>query len=298
MKLYKKMIGFIALAGVSSQLLGFEYKLGGSAEAFGKFGFNNGLYNIDSQKYPTDSYAALLGMLELEANWESGLKAGLGGALNSLVYDSTNAQGGEALGAGYIGAWYGYHGHYAENNPRGYILHNAYVSYEGEHFGFKAGRYESEGLDWFNAWNQGAEAYVSYGGAKLWGFFSDSRAMVYSNWFWDYTRFTLAGKQLYAGGASYHLGGFGIEGYIYAASSIVSAPGFKLSYDSNPSFEGKGVRSQSTFIALFPRNGAQPRYHNGELIESDLLFGIPFSEDSSLRGEVVSLPKSSQSKPP
>lgn len=287
MKLYKWLIGAMLL-GASLQIFAFDYKLGGRAEAFSKIGFSNGKYNVLADKYPTDSYGTLFGTLELTALWESGIKVSIGGALNSLVYDSTRRQGGQSLGHNYIGAWFGYYGD-KDMLPysRGYILHNAYVSYEGEHFGFKAGRYESDGLDWFGAWNQGAEAYVRFSGVKLWGFFSDARAMVYNNWFWDFTRFSIAGKQLFAGGLAYEKNGFGIEGYMYFVPSRVSAPGFKLRYDSNPNFNGNGFRSQTTFIALFPQNATNPHYNNGNPIESDTLFGIAFNADTSRKTQTL-----------
>ena len=265
----KFLVGACCCVGLSA--FGMEYKLGGKAESFGKFGFNNGSYDSKAFKNPTDSYASLFGAMEFDVKAQNGFSASLGGAINALVYDSTSSQGGQSLGNGYIGAWFGYKGDKAME-ARQYILHNAFVGYEGEYFGFKAGRYESSGLDWFGAWNQGGELYVGNKYVKLWGFYSDSRAMVYSNWFWDYTRFSVAGKGVYAGGLDVGTDSIKLSLYTYGSQDRFVAPGVKFAWN-----EALGEHLSNEFVAigLFPINEENPKGMSGgsALVGKDTLFG-------------------------
>ena len=119
-------------------LLEWSISLDEMAESFGKFGFNNGSYNPNAFKNPTDSYASLFGAMEFDVKAQNGLNASLGGAINALVYDSTFSQGGEFLGNGYIGAWFGYKGDKAME-ARQYILHNAFVGYDGSILALRLG---------------------------------------------------------------------------------------------------------------------------------------------------------------
>ena len=277
----------LCLAALGASSLGADYTFGGTAEAFGKFGFDGGKVsesaNGGNGRYPNNSYGALFGTLELDIKGAGGMSAGLGGALNTLVYDSSTRQGGEATGGDYIGYYPGFYGHKEATN-HGYILHNTYVAYDGEYLGIKAGRYESEGKDWFSDWNQGAEGYIKLGDAKLWGFYSGARAMVSSSWFWDYTRFAVAGHKLFAAGLDVNgLGelapGFELSVYYYGVPELYNAPGVKIGYDSNPSFEGSGFRSQTRVIALFPKNASNPKPFKGEADYTEYIaFGLPLRE--------------------
>lgn len=76
----KWLVGACYLACVD--VFGIEYSIGGRAEAFSKVGFNNGAYNPSSYQYPTDSYASMLGALELDVKDKGGLSASLGSALH------------------------------------------------------------------------------------------------------------------------------------------------------------------------------------------------------------------------
>ena len=82
----KFLVGACCCVGLSA--FGVEYKLGGKAESFGKFGFNNGSYDSKAFKNPTDSYASLFGAMEFDVKAQNGFSASLGGAINALVYDS------------------------------------------------------------------------------------------------------------------------------------------------------------------------------------------------------------------
>lgn len=176
--------------------------------------------------------------------------------------------GGESLGNGYIGAWFGYYGDEAMR-ARQYIMHNAYVAYQGEYVGIKLGRYESDGLDWFSAWNQGGELYIQNDFLKLWGFYSDSRALVYSNWFWDYSRFGVAGSSVYASGLDMRHNGMELSVYTYGSPHRFVAPGVKLTWQQELT---RNVSNKLIIIGLFPINERNPKGHNGEIIPLDTLF--------------------------
>lgn len=279
----KKSFFGICILGLISNVWSLDYQINGMAESFGKFGFNGGSYRPSTDgsdgKYPTDSYASLFGALEIGLS-QGGLSASLGGSLNGLIYDSTPSQGGEALGVGYVGNYAGFYGDKSLTS-RNYIIHNAYLAYESAHFGIQAGRYEVNDLDWFSEFNQGASLYFKFWDVKIWGFFSNARAMVSSSWFWDFTQFSVSSKNIGAGGIELNHNGLVLSAYTYAAPDRYTAPGFKIGFDSNPSFEGKGFRSQTNLIGLFPINVKNPTARDGSAISKDILFGDEFSKDSS-----------------
>lgn len=196
----KILLSSVVLSGAN----GLEVLLNGSAETFGKFGFDKNKYMPSSGgevgQYPTDSYASMFGEININIEFTKNFKAILGGALNGKIYDSSTSQGDTGLkDSGYIGFYQGYYGDSNQKN-RNYILHNAFLEFNSEYVGFKLGRYEVENLDWFNAFNQGGEIYAKYGFVKAFAFYSDARAMAYSNWFWDYSKFHISGSSLVAGG--------------------------------------------------------------------------------------------------
>ncbi|PAF48364.1 hypothetical protein BKH46_00125 [Helicobacter sp. 12S02634-8] len=233
-------------------LFGFDFQVSGQASSFSKIGFDTRKYNPQKGVYPTESYATMLGELDLHLNLANHLNITLGGMINTIVYDSTIYQSGEPLASAYIGYWATHSGQDLKD-PRFAMVHNAYISYEyNDMFGFKAGRYETQGYDWFSAFNQGGEAYVKLYDTKAWILFSDARASAYNDWFWPYGRYYTSGAPLIAEGIIYTKNGWSISPYIYHILENMNAPGFNISFDSNPDFASEGFRSSTTLVALFP----------------------------------------------
>lgn len=255
----KKILQTISILSLwLTPFFGFDFHFGGKASAFSKIGFDGRKYNPEKNIYPTDSYATMLGEMDFEfRNITKGLDIVLGGMVNALVYDSTIHQGqGNGypynFGTQYIGYWAGHSG-LDVSSPRFYMIHNAYVSYEYDDvFGIKLGRYETSGQDWFSAFNQGGEFYAKYADFKIWGMFSDARASAYNDWFWDYGRFYTQGKPLVSGGIEFSKWGLSISPYYYYVPNSLYAPGFNITYDSNPHFNKDGFRSKTTIVMLFP----------------------------------------------
>ncbi|PAF53366.1 hypothetical protein BKH42_06520 [Helicobacter sp. 13S00482-2] len=237
---------------------GFDFDLTGSASAFSKIGFDGRKYDPTNNIYPTDSYTSILGEMNFEfKNITQGLDIVVGGMLNALVYDSTIHQGqGQGypydFGTQYIGYWAGHSGLEVQS-PRFFMVHNAYINYDYEgFFGLKLGRYETSAQDWFTAFNQGGEFYGKYENFKIWGMFSDARASAYNDWFWDYGRFYTQGEPLVSGGIEFSKYGLSISPYYYYIPNSMNAPGFNITYDTNPDFKNVGFRSKTTIVMLFP----------------------------------------------
>ncbi|PAF52772.1 outer membrane family protein [Helicobacter sp. 13S00477-4] len=246
----KKTLYLISI--LSLPLFSFDYKVRGQASSFSKIGFDGKKYDPNKGIYPTESYATMMGELDLDMNLAEGLNITIGGMINGIVYDSTLWQGDGPLATEYIG-WYAGHSGQIQQQPRFYMIHNAYISYDYQGiFGFKAGRYETTGYDWFSAFNQGVEAYVQYSGIKIWGLFSDARASAYNDWFWPYGRYYSTGAPFFAAGIKYSKNGLSVSPYIYYIPESLNAPGFNITYDTNPNFDQKGFRMKTTIVGLFP----------------------------------------------
>ena len=91
----------------------------------------------------------------------------------------------------------------------------------------------------------------------------------------------MGGELIGASGVEFNHNGLLLSVHAYTAPNRYTAPGFKIGFDTNPSFEGRGFRSQSTIIGLFPINAKNPIGRDGSPIESDILFNIDFSKDHS-----------------
>lgn len=86
----KKTLVVAALGGLfASSVNAFDYKVSGSAESFTKWGFNNQKLDIPNNQAPTESFTTLFAQLNLNADLGAGFKAGLGGAIGGLAFDST-----------------------------------------------------------------------------------------------------------------------------------------------------------------------------------------------------------------
>lgn len=249
-KIFNKILFFMCVNLLP--LFGFDMKVTGQASTFSKIGFDAKKYDPNKGIYPTETYATMMGELDLEMNLAKGLNIMVGGMVNGIVYDSTIWQGDGPLATEYIGYWAGHSGQTLQS-PRFAMIHNAYISYDYEGiFGIKAGRYETQGYDWFSAFNQGMEAYAKYYDTKVWILYSDARASAYNDWFWPYGRYYTSGAPLMAGGIQYSKNGLSISPYIYYIPENMSAPGFNITYDTNPHFKQEGFRSKTTIVALFP----------------------------------------------
>ncbi|TLD96921.1 outer membrane family protein [Helicobacter jaachi] len=258
----RKILCFLFMVGCAS---GFEYKVSGLAESFTKAGFNNQrlVQGSDNDRAPTESFSTIFAQLNFDAQIFSGLNFGLGGSVGGLALDSTNnAQGKEyALTQGLNrtvvqDAFFG--ASFERNKAQNYVLHNAFLEHSSEHFYLKLGRYESGKVgEWFDGHTQGAEGYAKFGAFKLWAFFSNRRALLHSRLFYDWWQ--LNGehengktRNLYAAGFDTESSGFKLSLFSYYADSKVVAPGFSLSFDTNPSFSMQGFRSITKIHALFP----------------------------------------------
>ncbi|AFI04192.1 outer membrane family protein [Helicobacter cetorum] len=248
----------------------FNMNLTGKISTYTKYGFNNQKYQPSKDIYPTGSYTSLLGEFNLSMNLLKGLRAEVGGMVATLPYDSTAKQGNnipngqpgsrtDPYASGmfweYIG-WYAGHSGLHVQKPRYWMFHNAYLSYNYKKdrfsFGVKGGRYEAEDYDWFTSFSQGVEGFVKYKDTKFRVMYSDARASASSDWFWYFGRYYTSGKALMIADLKYEKKGLKFNPYFYAIFERMFAPGFNLTYDTNPNFNDKGFRFVGTFVGLFP----------------------------------------------
>lgn len=255
----KRALTYVALGGLlTSSVSAFDYKVSGSAESFTKWGFNNQKLDQSTNAAPTESFTTLFAQLNLNADLGAGFKAGLGGAIGGLAFDSTrNDPTVGGIGSPVVTSYFGVA--WDKEKIQNYMVQNAFLEYTfGDHFYIKAGRYESGKVgEWFSGYTQGAETYVKLGVVKAWGFFSNRRAFAYDQWFNDYYRVlgTYAGgatRNIYAAGLDIGAGGFTLSGFSYFTQGIVTAPGVSLTFDSNPSKESQGFKSLTKVRFLAP----------------------------------------------
>ena len=250
----------LATLFLCSCLDAIEYKLGGRAEGFGKFSFNEGGANRASGKYPTGSYATMVGALDGSLKINDKFSMTLSGQIGGIVNDSTIRIGDE--NGNYIsreGMGYNYIGFYGSSSysTRKYIVYNSNATYSDGFVSIKAGRYEAVSTDWFGTYNQGAEIFLDFGVVRPWVFYSHSKALVDSQWMVDFWKVN-GNKGIFAGGVDFRLGGFEFAPYVYYGEDRFSAPGFRASYDSGES-ESSDMRSRLTFYGLFMNNNRSVR---------------------------------------
>lgn len=261
----------VVLALLAGSASAVDFSVDGSVQSFSKAGFNNQRLNSDRGIAPTDSFTTLFSQVNVNADLGAGFKLGLGGSMGGLVYDSTSS--GRGAGDAYSVVQDAYFGVAWDKNGgngrvQNYMIHNAFLEYSSSMFYLKAGRYESGNVgEWFSGYNQGAEAYVNAGPAKLWGFFSNRRAFAYDQWFNDYYVVNRDGSKslpqnTYAVGLDLGFSGFTLSGFSYLVPEKVVAPGVSLTLDTNPAFEGQGFRSMTKIRTLFPM--AQGEYKEGK----------------------------------
>lgn len=252
----------VVLGLLAASASAVDFKVDGSVQTFSKAGFNNQKLNADRGIAPTDSFTTLFSQLNVNADLGAGFKLGLGGSIGGLVYDSSSSDGG---GVNAVTGSVNQDSYFGKANDKGtiqnYIIHNAFAEYTNDMFYLKLGRYESGNVgEWFSGYNQGAEAYVKAGPAKLWGFFSNRRGFAYDQWFLDYyvvnrgdtkSKHNLP-QNTYATGLDLNFGGFTFSGFSYFVPEKVIAPGVSLTLDTNPEFDGQGFRSTTKIRTLFP----------------------------------------------
>lgn len=259
----KKFIFFLVSFGVISTLHAFDYKVSGTAETFTKWGLNNQALNIQKGIAPTESFTTLFSQLNINADLGAGLEVGLGGAIGGLAFDSTanaptttNGGVGTPVQNSYFGvSW-------DKSSLQNYMVQNAFVQYNSSNVYLKLGRYEAGKVGtYFSGYNQGAEGYITFSAFKVWGFWSNRRAFAYNQWFNDF--FRMHGqdskghnRQTYAFGVDATLGGFSASLFTYFVPTKFTAPGMSLSYDTNPQFDGNGVRTIIKANAIFPQKNA------------------------------------------
>ncbi|WP_258457016.1 outer membrane family protein [Helicobacter sp. 10-6591] len=244
------------LLGSVGFLQGFEYEVSSSSESFSKWGFNNQMLGIQEGRAPTESFATLYSQLNIAANLAENLSIKLGGAIGGIVFDSTaNDMQAEnpVIGSPVVSAYFGVSRD--EQKIQNYMIHNAYLQYENEHFYFKIGRYEAGNVgQYFSGYNQGAEAYVKFSMFKLWGFWSNRIAFAYRNLFNDF--FLIHGAdsknlQTYAIGMDMDFASFQLTVFHYFVPTMYIAPGIGLTYDTK--LIQDNLRLITKANAIFPR---------------------------------------------
>ncbi|GMB89593.1 Outer membrane protein HofH [Helicobacter ailurogastricus] len=276
----------------ASSLDAFEYKFSGRAEQTSQIGFNTRAINRRRGLYPMQQYATVAGYLDLSFSLlpqksPHSLKGGVGGMVGGVFYDSTKKLEGGSEIYNLYGFYDGYLGGSSnvlstdsidiKNNKKRalaktYIWSDAFLEYQYKDvFGIKGGRYTST-MPYRSGKTQGFEAFGQYKHARLIWFSSFGRAIVGSgfliNWYAPRTSYsgnwtknarggwTPHGYQLSYGTHAtrliYNNHKFLAEFFYYFSPKVFNAPGFQFGWDTNPNFDGKGFRSDSHIIAIFP----------------------------------------------
>lgn len=260
---------------IASNSYAFNSSFQGWLESFSKIGFNNQSINEDLGKYPTESFASMVGSVGLFGDIleSKRLSYGLSVTAGGLVLDSSMPKSPGAVGSintEYIGSWRGYNSSKAES-IRTFVFNNAFLKYNivnNEKFSlaFKGGRYKSI-AEYMSGYTQGFEleskiALNSNGSnLKLWWFSSYGRAFAYGEWLIDFYSprgyFTDSGRF-----ANYGIHAFKAEfnvnlneknkllilPYVYFSPGTYTAPAFRLAY----AFIGNKLYSKTMINLLSP----------------------------------------------
>ena len=136
----KILYSSVVLGLVASSATAFDYKVSGSAESFTKWGFNNQKLNKESGAAPTESFTTIFSQLNLNLDLGAGFKAGFGGAIGGLAFDSTDGKDPNQPFSAVRNAYYGVS--VDRKKIQNYMFQNAFVEYDNNTFYVKAGRYE------------------------------------------------------------------------------------------------------------------------------------------------------------
>ncbi|WP_288643972.1 outer membrane family protein [uncultured Helicobacter sp.] len=265
-----------------------KFALEAGVEIYNKFGLNG------RGASPTDSYGYVLGQINGIYSYK-GLEIKLGGAGAGLTYDSTRygyGAGGFASTSGgfvneaynYIGYWTGYDAKSpsSSNNTHNYFIHNANISYKGEHFSIIGGRFYENDENYYNAYAEGIKLKANSQNlyAQISGI--SSGALVGDGFFWDYTR-AYTPNGLLSANFGYKNDHFDLSAFYYYGISEYSAPGINASATfGNPSKIASNTRLNVIFpiydsftqigVLLTPLADKKPDFTSSILIREDIDF--------------------------
>ncbi|PAF42281.1 outer membrane family protein [Helicobacter sp. 11S03491-1] len=231
---------------------GFDYKVSGGVVSATRFGLsNNKTINESKAIYPNNSFWSLSGNLGVKVNLTHGFEMGLKGIVGGVAYDSTR-DGSRLLPADSISSRLKYNtaGRFTEiYMPAWGEVINAYLSYQSENFGFKVGRYDMEGLDWFSGHNEGIQMHAGNSDIKAWALYSYGRSSAGYEWLNHFTprNAELNRFGIFVFGVDAKFNAFFVQPYVYYQPGAYVAPGFKVIHDK--SF-GSKYRSKTTFMML------------------------------------------------
>lgn len=257
----------------ASCLYSFDYKFNAQAQSFSKFGFNNDKINLNTGKFPTESYSFLNAGLDFDFDFGYGFVGSLGGYVGGIVFENTKFA--QTTSKGFYnpdGVIYNLFGFWTNSDGKGtanthsakyYSLINLNIGYQyDKYIKLKIGRFKlggDLGTDWLTSYVQGmATSSKVIPLTTLWAFAINKRAFVGYQWFKDFKIINPnlpfdkgPGFYIYAGGANITYKNINLNAYIYAQDSRFIAPGFRLRYDTNEDFQSQGFRSKSEFLGLF-----------------------------------------------
>ncbi|WP_104686347.1 outer membrane family protein [Helicobacter felis] len=237
-------------------------------------------------------------------------KGGVGGMVGGVLYDGTKRFLGGSIVYQNFAFYNGFYGGIKDvlqsdsnevmiakrarlsNASRFYVISDAYLEYSyKDHFGIKGGLYRSKAA-YKSGQTAGFEAYAQFKHFQLWWFSSWARAfatgprlrdwyasrVVFSGGYHKNAQggYTPSGHKVSYGThaiqLTYKKHHFLAEGFFYFSPKMFNAPGFKIGWDSDPNFSGKGFRSNTELSAFFPfyypwmlinsKGGAIYRYDN------------------------------------
>lgn len=271
----KKIIQTLLLTGIITPTLiyandksGFDYEIKGFVQNYSKFGFNDDRINEAEGKYPTESFSIISADLGIDMNLGAGFSAGIAGAAGGLIFDHTRFQRNiegklfapNGISWNYFGFWPGpdYRSASSIRTTRNFILRNIYITYQyDKYIQAQIGRFRVPG-DWFSGYVQGLYLQSwAIPHTKFWFYTTNRRASYGGPWLRDFKYINQnvsadngKGFFVYAGGADIVYQNYGISPYIFAQDARFFAPGFHLTYDTNPAFKSEGFRSKTEIIFL------------------------------------------------
>ncbi|MFC3847981.1 outer membrane family protein [Helicobacter baculiformis] len=247
---------------------------------------SKGIYPM--QRYATITGYLSLGFNLLPKSLAAhSLKGSIGGMVGGVLYDGTKKFSGGSVVYQNFAYYDGFMGGGADvlqsdsitiknqkmtNYSHFYVFSDAYLEYNyKDYFGIKAGRYRSQAY-YKTGQTQGFEVYGQFKNVRLWWFSSWGRAystgallrdwyasrVVYSGIYHKNAQggYTPTGHKIAYGThaiqLTYEKYHFLVEGFFYFSPKMFNAPGFKIGWDSNPNFTGKGWRSNTQISAFFP----------------------------------------------
>ncbi|BDR28615.1 outer membrane family protein [Helicobacter suis] len=259
----------------------FDYKFSGVAESVSKVGFNHSPINSKKGIFPTESFVTLTVRAQVDTTFfDKGnhkVSGGLGGAMGALAYDdtttlvdqSTGQVYGSKLAYFYMGRWIGFlnNAPWKKSNietthhARPYVLYNAFLRYDYKDvLSIIAGRYASKAA-FMSGYTQGFEvSYKFLSCFKLHWISSFGRALAVGEfirpWYSPVTTTNKKGQVvnlgIHAVGLNYDTRYFSAVSFVYFSPNTYTTPGFKLYFNSNPLFEGIGLKSLTTMTVVFP----------------------------------------------